>query len=122
MIPPFTLQQGSTYTFRIQVENSLDPSSPGVAYQTINVNSAPKFASLYVNPTSGITMTTQFSFKILGCIDGDLPLQYQFLVLSSLTPNVYRTLTLRSAINTYEGPLFKLDSLFINAVLEGKSL
>ena len=65
-------------------------------------------------------MSTVFAFKILECSDDSLPLQYQFLVVSSLTPNVSRTLSLRTSINTYDGPLFKLDSHLINAIIEGR--
>ena len=56
---------------------------PGYSEYQVTVNSRPVKGTCYVSPSSGVSLTTIFTFTCSDWQDLDLPLQYEFIYLTS---------------------------------------
>ena len=70
------LTPGATYTFRLTVVDSTDQSGYGEV--AVLMNSAPSSGTFDVDPSSGYSMETDFTFECLNWVDDDLPLKFTF--------------------------------------------
>ena len=56
---------------------------PGYSEYQVTTNSPPSGGNCQVNPQSGITLVTEFTFSCSNWQDADLPLQYEFIYFSN---------------------------------------
>ena len=56
---------------------------PGYSEYQVTTNSPPAGGTCNVNPLSGVTLATEFTFTCSGWQDADLPLQYEFVYVTN---------------------------------------
>ena len=90
VIGPDQLKGGQTYTFALEVTESLTTNgivieSTGMAMQSVYVNDVPSSGETTVVPMQGFYMETKYSARFAGWKDNNVPLMYAVSIKDDLT-------------------------------------
>ncbi|CAB4035285.1 Hypothetical predicted protein, partial [Paramuricea clavata] len=93
-IKPYSLQPGKKYTLAFQA--SRPTGTLGELRTTLLVNSPPAGGTCAVSPSSGIALSTNFTFTCDGWTDPESPLTYEFSYGNNQTETLFHFRTIAS--------------------------